>query len=51
MIILKNTENIFSKEASLTDIFLKLLPETTAYSDFIRKTVDNILLTGEKSNE
>ena len=47
----KEIQNIFSKETTLTDILLSILPENAEYSDYIREFVNITLEIGENENE
>ena len=47
----KEIENIFLKETTLTDILLSLLSENAEYSDFIQKIVNNASKMEDTENE
>ena len=47
----KEIENIFSKETTLTEILLLLLPENDEYSNFIHKIISDIIKMENSENE
>ena len=47
----KEIENIFSNEPTLTDILLSLLPENEEYSIFIHKIINDITKMEDNENE
>ena len=47
----KEIENIFSNEPTLTDILLSLLPENEEYSNYIHKIINDIIKMEDSENE
>lgn len=47
----KEIENIFSKEATLTDILLSLLLENEEYSNYIHKITNDVIKMEDGENE
>ena len=47
----KEIENIFSKETTLTDILLSLLPENEEYSNYIHQIINDITKMEDNENE
>lgn len=47
----KEIENIFSKETTLTEILLSLLPENAEYSNFIHEIINETIITEDTTND
>jgi len=47
----KEIENIFSKETTLTEILLLILPENEEYSNYIHEIINDVIKMEDTEND